>query len=995
MHPDPPTPYHTLPVSQVSIHTKTDIDDGLTPQEAVQRLGLYGFNELSGQGNVSVFAVLYRQIVNALTLVLVIAMIISFVFKDYVEGGVIALVAVTNTIIGFSQEYSAERTMESLRRMASPTTRVIRGDSLISVPTRDIVVGDIMVFEEGDVIGADGRLFEVFNLEVDEALLTGESLPVAKSVDVIQEHDKPLGDRINMIFSSTIVTKGRGKGIAVNTGMKTEIGKIAKTLASSSVVTRTPLQKKLEIFAYALFGLAIILAIIVFGVNKWKVNDEVAIYAISIGISVIPEGLVAVITLTMAFGVRQMAKNYAIVRKLNALEALGSVTNICSDKTGTLTQSKMIATDAWIPGDGSYRISGRNGFSPEGDIYRCGTSGASEIEVEDEKVTPDNMGYAFTRLVQASALCNMAVIKKGKGESNDEWHAIGDPTESALQVFAHKAGLPKPVLTAEPFKFELVQEYAFDTELKRMSVVCKEKSTDAYYVFLKGATESVLNQCTRIQLGENEANLDREKFEPELYSELEKLANKGMRVLSLAYRRVIKTDVEILKWTREKADADMIFLGLVGIYDPPRPESKAAIQKCFGAGIEVHMLTGDHPATAAAIAKEIGILPLLWSPELEHEGKFNSQLVMTAAQFDALSDEEVDKLRELPKVIARCSPDTKVKMIDALHRRNKYVAMTGDGVNDSPSLKKADVGIAMGLGGSDVAKQASDIVLSDDNFATIVNAISEGRRIFSNIQKFILHLLSGNAAEIITLIIGLSFIDQDGISINPMSPLQILFLNMVTSSPPAMGLGVERASKDIMKYPPRSKGELFSWEIIFDMIYYGIVLGGLSLVNFVIVIYAVGNGDLGQNCNSSPTGVCTPNNPTCNPAALEIACDQIYRARATTFATFTFILLIHAYNCRSLRDPIWTMKLYDNKILLWSVFGGLLTAIPTFYIPGLNSKVFKQLGIGYEWGLIIGAVIIFEIFVEVYKFFKRKYLKPLEILEGEGFKRQYSLNEYP
>ncbi|CAG8743606.1 16080_t:CDS:2, partial [Rhizophagus irregularis] len=291
--------------------------------------------------------------------------------------------------------------------------------------------------------------------------------------------------------------------------------------------------------------------------------------------------------------------------------------------------------------------------------------------------------------------------------------------------------------------------------------------------------------------------------------------------------------------------------------------------------------------------------------------------------------------------------------------------------------------------GSDVAKQASDIVLSDDNFATIVNAIAEGRRIFSNIQKFILHLLSGNAGEIVTLIIGLSFIDSDGISVNPMSPLQILFLNMVTSSPPAMGLGVERASGDIMRYPPRSKGGLFTWEVIIDMIYYGIVLGGLSLANFVIVIYAIGNGNLGQNCNSSPYGQeCAPNDPTCDPIALEIACHQIYRARGTTFATFTYILLIHAYNCRSLRDPIWTMKLYDNKILFWSVFGGLLTAIPTFYIPELNSKVFKQLGIGYEWGLIVGAVIIFEIFVEVYKFMKRRYLKPLEIVEGEGLKHK-------
>jgi magnesium-transporting ATPase (P-type) len=301
----------------------------------------------------------------------------------------------------------------------------------------------------------------------------------------------------------------------------------------------------------------------------------------------------------------------------------------------------------------------------------------------------------------------------------------------------------------------------------------------------------------------------------------------------------------------------------------------------------------------------------------------------------------------------------------------------------------------MGLGGSDVAKQASDIVLSDDNFATIVRAISEGRRIFNNIQKFILHLLSGNVAEIVSLTIGLSFIDHDGISVNPMSPIQILFLNMITSSPPAMGLGIEHASKDIMKYPPRSKSGLFSWELIIDTIFYGFIAGALTLANFTIVIYGIGNGDLGRQCDSSPTGPeCDPNDPTCDQAALEVACNQVYRARGAGFATLTYIILVHAYNCRSLRDPIWTMKLYDNKLLFWTVFGGFLTAIPTFYIPELNTRAFKQLGIGYEWGLIIGAVIIFEICVELYKFIKRKYLKPLTLVGGEGFKQQYSLNEY-
>ncbi|CAJ0833816.1 10045_t:CDS:10 [Entrophospora sp. SA101] len=874
---------------------------GLTNEEVIEtRFPIYGLNELSGQGNVNAFMVLAKQFLNALMLILMIAMIVSFVTKDYIEAGVIGFVAITNALIGFFQEYRAEKTMESLRKMTSPTARVIRGEASTFVPTNTLVPGDILVIEEGDVVGADARLFECQNLEIDEALLTGESVPVAKF---------------------TTVTKGRGKGIVISTGMETEIGKIAKSLSSSSIIQRSPLQKAMDMMAYILFGIAVVLSVIVFGVNKWQFTREVFIYAVSVSIAILPEGLVAVITLTMALGVRKMAKNKAIVRKLSALEALGSVTNICSDKTGTLTQSKMIATNAWLLHEGFYKITGRKGYSPN-------------------EVTFKNMSYAFRQLVQTAALCNMAVIRKGA--IRGEWNVIGDPTEGALQVFSHKAGLPKPVLESEEFKFKLIMEYNFDTILKRMSVLYKNEITNEYYVFMKGATESILKKCTKFQVGddvvEREVNDDGsdEKFKLEINNSLESLASKGLRVLSLAYRKInnsSKTDKEFSMMTREEVDNDMIFLGFVGIYDPPRPESKDAVMKCFGAGIEVHMLTGDHPLTAAAIAKEIGIIPSNYLVSSNNINKIvnddngsQSQLVMAATQFDALTDKEIDELKELPKVIARCSPETKVKMIEALHRRKKFVAMTGDGVNDSPSLKKADIGIAMGMGGSDVAKQASDIVLTDDNFATIVSAISEGRRIFVNIQKFISHLLSGNVSEIVALVIGLSFIDTDGLSLNPMSPLQILFLNMVTSSPPAMGLGVERASKDIMRYPPQSRRGLFSWEVIGDTLFYGCIMGGLTLTNFSIVIYAAGDGNLGSGCNHS-----------LNPET-EDACEQVFRAR---------------------------------------VVGGALIAIPTFYIPGLNTKVFHQLGFSWEWGLILGSIIIFEIVVEIYKFSKRRYCAPL------------------
>ncbi|CAJ0846142.1 4231_t:CDS:10, partial [Entrophospora sp. SA101] len=913
---------------------------GLTNEEVIEtRFPIYGLNELSGQGNVNAFMVLAKQFLNALMLILMIAMIVSFVTKDYIEAGVIGFVAITNALIGFFQEYRAEKTMESLRKMTSPTARVIRGEASTFVPTNTLVPGDILVIEEGDVVGADARLFECQNLEIDEALLTGESVPVAKF---------------------TTVTKGRGKGIVISTGMETEIGKIAKSLSSSSIIQRSPLQKAMDMMAYILFGIAVVLSVIVFGVNKWQYTREVFIYAVSVSIAILPEGLVAVITLTMALGVRKMAKNKAIVRKLSALEALGSVTNICSDKTGTLTQSKMIATNAWLLHEGFYKITGRKGYSPN-------------------EVTFKNMSYAFRQLVQTAALCNMAVIRKGA--IRGEWNVIGDPTEGALQVFSHKAGLPKPVLESEEFKFKLIMEYNFDTILKRMSVLYKNEITNEYYVFMKGATESILKKCTKFQVGddvvEREVNDDGsdEKFKLEINNSLESLASKGLRVLSLAYRKInnsSKTDKEFSMMTREEVDNDMIFLGFVGIYDPPRPESKDAVMKCFGAGIEVHMLTGDHPLTAAAIAKEIGIIPSNYLVSSNNINKIvnddngsQSQLVMAATQFDALTDKEIDELKELPKVIARCSPETKVKMIEALHRRKKFVAMTGDGVNDSPSLKKADIGIAMGMGGSDVAKQASDIVLTDDNFATIVSAISEGRRIFVNIQKFISHLLSGNVSEIVALVIGLSFIDTDGLSLNPMSPLQILFLNMVTSSPPAMGLGVERASKDIMRYPPQSRRGLFSWEVIGDTLFYGCIMGGLTLTNFSIVIYAAGDGNLGSGCNHS-----------LNPET-EDACEQVFRARGVSFATLTYLLFIHAYNCRSLRNPIWSMHFCDNKFLFWAVVGGALIAIPTFYIPGLNTKVFHQLGFSWEWGLILGSIIIFEIVVEIYKFSKRRYCAPL------------------
>ncbi|KAF9943603.1 Na+ ATPase, partial [Mortierella alpina] len=426
---------------------------------------------------------------------------------------------------------------------------------------------------------------------------------------------------------------------------------------------------------------------------------------------------------------------------------------------------------------------------------------------------------------------------------------------------------------------------------------------------------------------------------------------KGLRVLTLAYRKFeVLPGVDLVhELSREEVESNMVFLGLVGIYDPPRAESRPAVLECYEAGIRVHMLTGDHPSTAAAIAKEVAIIP-------EDAPLHNNPLVMTAAQFDAMSEEEIDRLVELPRVVARCSPNTKVKMIAALHRRNLFATMTGDGVNDSPSLKAANVGIAMGQSGSDVAKQASDIVLTDDNFATIVKAIAEGRRMFANIQKFVQHLMSANVAEIVVLIIGLAFKDKSTNAVFPMSPVQILFLNMITSSPPAMGLGLEPPSASNMREPPRSaKQGLFSFEVVMDTFVYGLVMGGLSFAAFVIVVFGLNDGNLGMECNSHWSE----------------SCEGVFRARATAYTCMTFLILAHAVNCRALRESGWKIKnlktLKENRMLWMSIVIGALLVFPVLYIPGFNRKVFKHSPISYEWGLIAVALVVFIVFAEVYK----------------------------
>eukprot|EP00158_Paraphelidium_tribonemae_P008888 Partr_v1_DN28718_c1_g1_i4_m61756 putative ATPase CA transporting len=521
-----------------------------------------------------------------------------------------------------------------------------------------------------------------------------------------------------------------------------------------------------------------------------------------------------------------------------------------------------------------------------------------------------------------------------------------------------------------------------------MSVIHAEAIDDgrqgSRYVFVKGAVESIFGLCNGVFLNNSDSIFESEdaksKCQQEVIARMESMASRGLRVLALAYRPVVDPNVNVVAWSREEVECDLIFLGLAGIYDPPRPESKEAVAQCRKAGISVHMLTGDHPKTAVAIAREIAILPPNESTIVG-----NGYYSMTAMEFDKLNDAETDALERLPTVIARCSPVTKVKMVDALVRRNKIVAMTGDGTNDAPSLKKAQVGIAMGMNGSDVAKQASDIILTDDNFATIVKAVSEGRRIFANIQKFMAHLMSGNTAEIIALIIGLAYQDSAGQSVYPMSPVQILFLNMVTSSPPALGLGMESAQPETMNEPPNdnTKGALalFSKEIIADILTYGTVMGVMSLAVWSAVLYnpdamaKTGNSPLGTGCNGGGH----------SSSGIPPGCETVFRARATSYMTLTTLLLIHAYNCRSFRQSTlcgqdhkgWD-KIKSNRFLFGSCIFGFVSSLLTIYIPYLNTDGFKQSPISWEWALIAGCSLLFIGFSELYKFAKRRLFPKVE-----------------
>ncbi|MBT3450517.1 calcium-translocating P-type ATPase, SERCA-type [archaeon] len=755
---------------------------GLKTAQVARKFSKYGYNELKSGKKVSPLKIFLEQFNSPLVWILILALFISIFLHETLDAIVIGLIIVVNASLGFIQEYRAEKSIEALKKMSSLKAKVIRNGKEIKIDSKYLVPGDIIVLETGDKIPADARLIEVHSLKTQEGPLTGESQPITKSSDALKK-DTPLADQINMVFSGTVVSEGRAKAVVTYIGMQTEIGKIAK-LIEEAHDSYTPLQKKLRELGTFLTIAVVIVATVVFlaGLLTGKEATAMFLTAIALAVAAIPEGLPAVITVSLALGVQKMIKKNVLVRKLPSVETLGSVNVICTDKTGTLTHNQMTVTKIWA-NEMFYDVEG-SGYSAKG-----------SFNVNKKLANPLDLHL----LLNCGMLCNDAEL--GKEKSNGQRDLIGDPTEAALVVSAEKAGFNSKILNKD---YQRIDEIPFTSDRKLMTTVHKNnnvKKNKGIVSFTKGAPDILINKCNRILIEGKVYRLNRAK-KKEILKINESYAKQALRVLGLAYND------EYSK--RINAEKDMIFLGLQAMIDPPREEVKDSIQKCVDAGIRVIMITGDQITTAQAIAKQLGI------------------------KGNAMSGTELDKVKNLKKILkdhsifARVRPEHKLEIVKVLQKEGFVVAMTGDGVNDAPALKKADIGVAMGLSGTDVAKEASDMILTDDNFTSIVNAVEEGRGIFDNIRKFVNYLLSSNLGEIVVILLASLF----GMPL-PLTAIQILWVNLITDGLPATALSIDPHEKDIMKRKPRNaKESILSKELMWDIIIVGTLIGIGTLILF-------------------------------------------------------------------------------------------------------------------------------------------------------------------
>ena len=892
-------------VEKVALELETDLEKGLTKEQVQKNKEKYGLNELKAQKKKTLFQKFIDQFKDFSIIILIIAAIVSGIVgvmegEGITDTIIILIVVMVNAIIGVAQESKAEKSLEALQKLTDHAAKVIRNGEITVIPAKGLVPGDIVVLDTGDYIPADLRIIEAVNLKSQEASLTGESMPVEKDAEVIEDKETGIGDRINMLFSSSLVTYGRGKGIVVETGMTTEVGKIANMI-NEVEKQETPLQQKLNKLGKTLgiSALAICVFIFIVGLIQGKEPISMFMTAVSLAVAAIPEGLAAVSTIVLAIGVQKMVKKNAIVKTLPSVETLGSSTVICSDKTGTLTQNKMTVEKIFMNG----MIS---------DLEKV-------ININQNKTDNEDLN----KLVYANMLCNDTKI------SNDGT-LTGDPTETALVDMAFKLDFDPTIYDRTP----RIEEIPFDSDRKLMTTV--NEVNGKYIVYTKGGVDELLKRCkSYLYYGEIKNDLD--EYSKTIREKNEEMAKEALRVLACSYKEI---DHKPTKQEMENMEDDLIFIGMVGMIDPPREEAKKAVEKCKTAGIKTVMITGDHKITATAIAKKLGILE-------------NEDEALTGVELEKMTDEELEKNIRKYSVYARVSPEHKVRIVRAWQKNGEIVAMTGDGVNDSPALKTSDIGCAMGIVGTDVAKEAADVILTDDNFATIVAAVEEGRRIYDNILKVIQFLLSSNIGEIVVLFLATVFTPlfakwfgiTDISNLEILLPIHILWINLVTDSLPALALAFDPANQNIMKRKPAKPGKgVFTKGMTYRIIYQGVMIGLLTLAAFMI-------------------GLATTKTPI---DGLTLDQSKIEVGQAMAFITLALSELVHVFNIRDNKKSLFRTKVFNNMKLIGAIIISALLVLVIVAIPALRTifdiPVLPRENIVELMLLILSPIVIVETF---------------------------------
>ena len=951
--------WHTLNPEQVLKHFEVQ-DNGLTTDEAQKRLDQYGPNQLKEAPRPTFLQTLWEQLNNFVVILLIVASVISALLGDYVEAAAIMAIVVLNAVLGIVQERRAEEALAALKKLAAPDAQVIRDGHRRTVPSYELVPGDIVFLEAGNFIPADIRLLEAINLRVEEASLTGESLPVQKNAATVLDQNVPLGDRKNTAFMGTLVSYGRGRGVVTSTGMRTQLGLIA-TMLQNVESEETPLQRRLDQLGKSLSIASLFLVAIVFIValiNYTNINGlftgplaylkeyaaeitEVFIIAVSLAIAAVPEGLPAVVTISLALGMREMIKRHALIRKLASVETLGSATVICSDKTGTLTQNEMTVTRIWT--DGQFIDITGTGYVPKG-----------EFLVDGKPVDVKEYRSALTTLWLGVLNNDSSIEITGEKDSQQTYRIVGDPTEGALLVAASKVDA-EYVEVKQAYPRE--NEVPFDSDRKRMITIhdvlqpdpndlspfYDEKNKDWDVIAVKGAPDIVLDLCTQYQdINDNPHPMD-DDARKRILDANEAMTKDALRVLGVAYRldEDVPDSPEELK--TEELERDLVFVGLIGMIDPARTEVKPALEKARDAGIRTIMITGDYPNTAHAIAETIGMLK-------------HGRGVMTGAQIDELSDDNLRDVINKTSVFARVSPEHKMRIVDALQENGEVVAMTGDGVNDAPAIKRADIGVAMGITGTDVAKETADMVLTDDNYASIVAAVEQGRIIYSNIRKFVFFLLSSNIAEIMIIFLA----TLAGLPA-PLTAIQLLWLNLITDGAPALALAVEKGDPDIMDQKPRARNE----PIINRSMSLGLIIQTIAQTGAVLTAFGFG---LLWHLEAGAAIVGNPITYILNHNWLGI---DVQTAETMAFVTLSLAELFRAYTVRSERASLLSIGIFSNRYMQYAVglsIGLLLLVINIPFLQPIFNTHFLSLR---EWSMVLGLAIFPAVAEEITKFFLR------------------------